>query len=241
MTNTATTPMTKAPTKTRAQPLHFMGDIHGQLDRLLLWNHKNEDQTLIQVGDLGLGFQSTERDIADIERVNKLCRKRNNTIYAIPGNHDKKQLFKDLFGTMTNVILPKEFSIHTINNKRVCFGGFGGISIDRRLRRKDVDWWSNEPIGTPPKHFKAKVDILVMHPGLKIHIEDKLYDISRWLENTPNLEEDLEQEQKNIAELQSRVTTPLIICGHYHKSKSVTDDKGTKHVFLDINQVIEVL
>jgi predicted phosphodiesterase len=114
-------------TKTR-----FVGDIHGHKYELsLVLDNLPEDVTsVIQVGDMGVGFGQGDYWLESLEYMLSAVNGR-----FIRGNHDHPAICK----TMTSWIPDGK-----VENDIMFIGG--AWSIDYQRRTKDYDWWEDEEL-----------------------------------------------------------------------------------------------
>ena len=105
--------------------MNFIGDVHGKFNKLnSILDHV--DGSVIQLGDLGIGFQ------ADRGFTNFVTDKQ---FYFIRGNHDNPHICND--------------HPNFIGNYGICEGVFcisGAHSIDKELRIPEMDWWEGEEL-----------------------------------------------------------------------------------------------
>jgi hypothetical protein len=78
-------------------PIICVGDVHGRFDDLITILRQRDIQhaQLVQVGDFGLGFQSIERDWADLARLDRVLQLRDCHLFVIRGNHDCPRFFTE--------------------------------------------------------------------------------------------------------------------------------------------------
>jgi predicted phosphodiesterase len=105
-------------------PIILLGDVHGKFDTLLKYKVK-EDQSYLQVGDLGVGFPRLP--------VPKLP----SNFFYIRGNHDNPEFCK------THINYLGDFGY---NLKLDLFWMGGAFSPDWELRTPGYDWWFSEEL-----------------------------------------------------------------------------------------------
>lgn len=182
----------------------IIGDAHGKFKALqqIVDKHSDED-LIIQVGDLGLGFSDAKSDPADF----------GNNFKFIRGNHDNPAVcrqHKNYLG---------DYGVFDYNNKKVFFMG-GAFSIDWHLRRDGLDWWYDEQLGMHELQdaidvFETvKPDIVITHDCPKIMYNELIYG--------PFANNDT----CNALQVMFNMHKPDIwIFGHHHKSISFNIDK----------------
>jgi len=153
--------------------MYIIGDTHGLRPVFsIIDKHKLQDQNLIHVGDLGLGFVSIEQDINNLKTIDEMLIETNNHLYVIRGNHDNPIFWNKSKGLnlpkLHNFHLVDDYTVIKIENKNILFVG-GAISIDRRPRMDDVpypSWWADEIF----KYDKIKLDKAIANLNVDIVI-----------------------------------------------------------------------
>ncbi len=208
----------------------FIGDIHGnrpgRLPEFLeeLKKKPYENDILIQVGDLGLGYHSLEWEIEMLSPYNEWLSSRNCTMYAIRGNHDDPSRFEnDPFG-FSNIKLMKDWSILEIQGYKVMLVG-GAISIDRIHSTEGKSWWSGEnfPREFPDPSYFDGVNVVCTHtcPSFTWPFEFAPI-VSKFFELDVTLKQDLIDERRRVDMLFNQVwdvnnKNPIIwMYGHMH-------------------------
>lgn len=231
----------------------FIGDIHGNFVKLQLLIDRFDftDQTLIQVGDFGLGFRSLAQDIYDMEMLNKRLKERNSKMYVIRGNHDNPEYWKSMIHTfqLSNFKLVPDYTFMNIENKGIIFIG-GGISIDRSKRDLDKSYWKNEAMIPNHEWFKTfnnnMIDIVVTHvPMMSVY---PIFDnglLNYYLKDDETLQEDIDTEQKLLSDYNELLlkknpnSLRNWISGHMHMTALQTT-RNIKHRILDIDEFFEI-
>lgn len=173
----------------------FLGDVHGDLARCVDVCKANQDATIIQVGDLGVGF--------DIPLDVFLGLPENFRFF--PGNHDCRDLCR---------LLP-----HCLSDYGEAYGKFffvsGAESIDKTNRIEGKSWWRNEELTYEQasdcldKWASSKLDILVSHDCPQSFVEGYKLIYDRCL-------------TRNLLQRMIEVREPrLVIYGHHHRSKFI--------------------
>lgn len=164
--------------------MFIIGDTHGltnTYDILSAFIKENVifNEVFIHVGDVGVGFFKWKQDRHELQKIDAVMRKTNCVLLMIRGNHDNPLYWSDAITTpenanvcqdlqsLTNVELISDYSIRTINNKRILFVG-GAISVDRNLRTEGRDYWHDEAIRMYPldvfeQDEYAGIDAIITH------------------------------------------------------------------------------
>lgn len=226
----------------------YVGDLHGNWRNLIARIAREDihDKNFMQVGDLGLGFQSIEKDLHNLEILNQVMEERNCMFYAIRGNHDNPDFFMDdlhyhlgytpasNLEQLYNIKLVSDGTILDVENKNIlCIGG--GISIDRSHRAKGIDYWEEEEVNSLAA-FKMlldnnapSVDVVVTHIAptftfpIKLnrlchhYIQEETFN-ANWKNH--DLKKELNTERKIMDDINDIVsdTAKDWYYGHYHQS-----------------------
>lgn len=176
----------------------FLGDVHANLNHCLKLSEANADATIIQVGDLGVGFIPLD-----------VFYRLPSNFKFFPGNHDCRKMCHQL--------------PHFIGDYGEYEGKFffvsGADSIDKDERIEGVSWWPDEELTYKQaedclaKWEKSKLDILVSHDLPQSFAEGYklIYDRT--------LTRDLLQRMIDVRK------PSLIITGHHHRSGYRIHDK----------------
>jgi predicted phosphodiesterase len=134
----------------------LVGDVHGMLDtfrrRMKEMKKKFPDETVIQVGDLGLGFPKSESPV-----LPKHCK-------FIRGNHDNPAVCR-IHPNYLGDFGATEIDGHSI------FYVSGAWSIDRKDRTEGVSWWPDEELTIAElntaldQYIATKPEIMITHDG----------------------------------------------------------------------------
>jgi Icc-related predicted phosphoesterase len=110
----------------------FIGDVHGNKYELglVLDNLPQDVTSVIQVGDMGVGFGQGDFWHESLEYALEQVNGR-----FIRGNHDNPAMCKTMKSWIQDGIIEDD----------VMFVG-GAWSIDRQWRTKDYDWWEDEEL-----------------------------------------------------------------------------------------------
>jgi calcineurin-like phosphoesterase family protein len=170
----------------------FLGDVHSNLIRCLNLTEAYPDTTVVQIGDLGVGF-------VPLDVFYRLPK----NFYFFPGNHDCRKL---------SYTLP-----HCLGAYGEVFGKFffvsGADSIDKERRIEGVSWWSDEELTYREaedclvKWEESTVDVLVTHDLPQSFAEGYKLIYDRTL-------------TRDLLQKMIEVRKPkLLIHGHHHRSK----------------------
>lgn len=242
--------------------MYFIGDVHGigPLVQIII-KRGLKDSNLIQVGDLGLGFQEITRDISNLKNLDEILLENNLQLFACRGNHDNPIFWDKSKGLnlpkLHNIHLVDDYSVLDIENKKIlCVGG--GISIDRQLRKDDrpyPSWWQDEEFQWHPGKFNRVVnnhstmDIVVTHSapsacyprGVDAPIVNDWHNVE--LQHGNNLKGELQMERKKIDMLKDAILQAYKptnwFYGHFHTSKTEIIDL-VKFQALNINEICEI-
>lgn len=185
----------------------ILGDVHGDLLRCDKLARSNKDRTVIQIGDLGVGF------------VNQtLIRKLPKNFRFFCGNHDDRTEARKLSYCLGD------------------FGEFGGLfflsgadSIDKSLRVEGVSWWPNEELtyqqGKEAVEMwtNSKAEVLLSH------------DLPQSLAEAYYLIYDRSLTRDVLQQMTEARKPKLHIYGHHHKSFSKIFN-GIQYVGLGIGE-----
>ena len=117
----------------------LMGDTHGYTHLPeLLTNY--EDCNIYHVGDFGLGFVDSKREVANLKVLETYLSLKGIKLYVIRGNHDNPLLWRQQLIDSPYIKFVPDYSV--IGDK--LFIG-GAISIDRMYRIiQKAGWWEDE-------------------------------------------------------------------------------------------------
>lgn len=228
--------------------LYFCGDIHGNLDYVKYFiragvgfSKKISNSCIVLLGDVGLGFSPKGEALA-IALLNKLCKKTNNYIIAIRGNHDDPQFFDSIhYNDRFKAV--EDYSIINFKGKNIlCIGG--GTSIDR-IYRKANNWgyWENEPIKENVDWDKIPpCQIIASHvaPMSAYPYGFNNSMVKQFCEDDATLMEELIHERDYLQTCYNKMSEKAIIedwyYGHYHNNMD-TFTNPTRFHLLGINSI----
>jgi predicted phosphodiesterase len=220
-----------------------LGDIHGQWEHTarLIEARDLRDETIVQVGDFGVGFDAPEREAVRLDTLDAVLAARGLTLYAIRGNHDDPAAFGDDRYDRPRLRLVRDYTTLDIDGRRVlCVGG--AASPDRVARRRQgLRWWPEEVFVPRPDLLDGPPDIVVTHsapdfcppvgPGRLIQA------LAR---HDPALVADLRRERADLTALHAaldRRRLQLWLYGHFHQSLRHEHD-GVRFIGLQENELL---
>lgn len=200
----------------------FIGDQHKDLLNLKhlikYTEYKYSPDLYIQLGDFGLLYDYREY----LDNCNELFKKINKQLIFIDGNHEDhsylQQLKDDFTYIRSNIQYAKRGAILTINNKNILFVG-GAFSIDRHLRKLNVDYYNEELLSEKEyKYIMNKIenkyfDIMVSHDTPSIFFQHNRSSVYKTKED----EKISMQHRKYLTNIFIKSKAKINIHGHYHK------------------------
>ena len=126
----------------------FIGDVHANFFRYG-WLLRNYDCS-VQLGDLGLGFPKTPINAVPEYTTHKFIR----------GNHDNPIVCQKHPNYLGDYGIVENISLFFIS---------GAVSVDRHLRKENVNWWADEQLNVPSLqkmvelYIEKKPRIVVSH------------------------------------------------------------------------------
>lgn len=172
-----------AATLQTARLIGVLGDVHGDLEHLLIVSEtmwKRGVSALLVLGDFGFIWPGKNWK-TNLDKISRRLGNRGQQLYFVDGNHENFRGLYD-FNVAADGLRPVRPNIthiprgyRTRLNSRDSFAALGGAnSIDRNHRRENHSWWPGESI--TDDDLKAlgteKTDLLVGHdaplfvPGL---------------------------------------------------------------------------
>jgi hypothetical protein len=234
----------------------LLGDIHGEFDEVITLadEHALKGETILQVGDFGLGFAPLRHELALLARLDHALAARAVTLYAIRGNHDRPDYFQEgsPFAALSHIHLVPDYTLLDLEGRKVlCVGG--AVSIDRTARTAGADFWPDEPF-VPHHAHRPTLDLtdlwmVVTHTAPR---EAPPFTLSplvyAWTGDDHSLLGDLVRERDHVSALFDaicREASPRHWCyGHFHEHATYTcatpqADSLTFHL-LDIGELLQL-
>lgn len=228
----------------------LVGDIHGNFGHLKNVIERTEEHIIIQVGDFGLGFNTTDRDLARLEDINDLLKAKSKFLYAIRGNHDNPRFWNgDYDDKFSNLILVPDYSVFHLDGRNIFFLG-GAISIDRRSREEHISYWKDEGVDYNEDTLKyvmrkyGEIDIIVTHTAPAFAPPSEFNDlVHHYCKYDSTLEAELLAERYLMTRMFDIMSKAYDIkeyfYGHFH-SDTHSEFYGTKFNLLGIGSVIKI-
>lgn len=141
--------------------LRLIGDVHGKFERYK--KIMALGVPTIQVGDMGVGFYSTKRDICEQKPSNPphyMMAPGNHRF--IRGNHDNPNECKKHSQWIA------DGTVEEHQGKKIMFIG-GAVSVDQHHRTAGYNWWADEELSIvelrdlQEKYFNYKPDVMITH------------------------------------------------------------------------------
>ncbi len=234
----------------------ILGDIHGDFQYLieLLGMFDFQNESIISVGDFGLGFDTLSSECMHLAMLNNSLRRRNIKLYVIRGNHDNPSYWRDSNDSkdpgFSNIILVRDYTVMIIEDKNVLFIG-GGISIDRSVRTEGRNYWKDEVIIRNDEFIKSlpenSIDVMITHTpiakmfwhicGTDLVNQYALRDRSLWADI--DKEQSILEEYNSILKETQKDSLKMWFSGHLHISSVVNTD-NIKYIVLNIAEFYEV-
>ena len=204
----------------------FVGDVHGYLDtfRRELKKYKKlyPNETVIQIGDMGLGFPKSQSSILP------------NYCNFVRGNHDAPNVCR----AHPNYL--GDFGSKEIDGHRTFFVS-GAYSIDRAYRTEGISWWPEEELSIMElntaleQYVEYKPEIMITHDGPS-HATTWLLNRYILANNVPYVEQSPipTRTGQALTAMFEQYQPKLWIFGHWHTSW-IKKINGT--VFVCLNEL----
>lgn len=208
----------------RFDKITLVGDTHSYVGNINAIGKAEENTDLIFLGDHGLGFGKNIGDaIVDaqihLDQMNYLAKRKNVNIYWLRGNHDAT--YDPIWNyELSNIFLIKDHAIGIFPNGKKALLVSGGISVDRYIRKENVDYWKDE--GTVPFNVSEKYDYFIAHdaPEEFNHSTSTLENAFKWyVDRDFTLIEDCLKQRNLISKLAKDSGAKQLFSGHFHNKK----------------------
>lgn len=199
--------------------LIILGDVHGNILRCQDVALKNPNASIIQLGDLGVGF--IPREI--IERL-------PDNFSFFPGNHDNRKLAI----TMRNCL---GHYGHFLNRRGCGIGDIffvsGADSKDKAVRTEGINWWPDEELTYSQGQnciddwAGSEAEVIISHDCPQVIAENYflIYDRSR---------------TRQILNTMIETRKPkLVVFGHHHRAFHVVHN-GIEYYGLKIDETLNL-
>jgi len=229
-----------------------VGDVHGKTNELafrIKERYKIHDSIIILCGDIGFGFNKPNYHKAEFDKINRICRKQNNLVFAVRGNHDDPDYFngKKTCGEWSNVkLIPDYTVIETKNHRSLCVGG--AVSVDRLIRIKAgrEGYWKDEiPIYNKKRLEEiGNIDFVFTHSAPHFCEPVLKTGIKEMLKEDRLLEVDTDDERQVFTKIFDYLTSNINIIkwwvyAHYHMSRT-QNCNGSKFRAIDELEFFEI-
>lgn len=227
-----------------------LGDIHCNLHCIHAFIRKYDikDTIFLQVGDFCIN-PSTK----NLLKLQKALKATGNCLYINRGNHDNyfnhypedstdegKHSFKLNLIDPNIIKFTKDYDIYNFNGYNFLFIG-GAISIDRKSRDLNQDYWSNEHV----KQYECLdnilkdkinlIDVIISHTSPSYYAP---YGFSgmcyKCFKDDPTLERELIREREYLSNVSDLLNPYLIVNGHFHN-----DNKEYREQTIKLNLGID--
>lgn len=222
----------------------LLGDVHGEFGKIR-WHLKNiSDAYIIQVGDFGVGFYKENYYKTELTSLNERLENANCHLYAIRGNHDNPDWFKETNNPfeLKNITLLQDYAELNLLGKSILLVG-GAVSIDRKFREEGKSYWHDETFKLKLEHefpYKDRqYDVVVTHtrPGVCGAFKG-FNNIKSWCDEDPDLKNDLIEESQLLDYLYEHTKPKHWVYGHFHESNIISHE-NTNFRCLDIDELYE--
>jgi len=204
----------------------ILGDVHGDIETCRKLAKENPKQTIVQLGDLGIGFKVPviigHKSRWEGKPVWQAALSLPANFRFFVGNHDNRDLASDMANCLGDF---GEF-------KKIFFVS-GADSMDKNQRVEGVSWWRNEELTTGQANkcldlwLQSKAKILVAHDCPQQAAEGTMLIYDRCI--TRDL----------LREMVNRRQPELVIFGHHHKSMRFKID-GVQYICLAVGEHIKI-
>lgn len=232
--------------------VYILGDLHGNFELLqqLIKEGNLENDTIIQVGDFGVGYASFLDDLAAMEQLNFLLVNTNSCLYVLRGNHDNPAYFRGAAPRaldQSNIWFVADYSVLEVHQQRFLLVG-GAISIDRKVQKEGEGYWQAEEFVYNEQIIRrmGNIDVVVTHSAPDFAPPFVFSDlVHKFAQNDSSLITNLHRERAELAAmyqcLKQNPTNRLIdwFYGHFHVSRKLRYE-NTRMVLVGMNEFLKL-
>lgn len=215
--------------------IYVTGDLHREIERLMLFCEKNKttkDDTLIILGDAGFNYYGGSADCA-LKRDAQML---PITLFCVKGNHENdagniagyvegsfcggKVLFESEYPSL---LFPPCGEVFLFNSKKAIVIG-GAYSVDKFIRiRYGYHWFEDEQ---PSLEIKSRVEQRLSAEGWKVdyvlsHTVPLRYEPREWFHGTIDQNRVDKTTEQWLDGILDRLEFKRWYCGHFHGEKTV--------------------
>jgi hypothetical protein len=233
---------------------YLLGDVHGDWGVILRHLQKVNDfdfrersqVAYIQVGDFGIGYNTTEIELKKLLILNSELESRESDLYIIRGNHDDPDWFEPHLKTefkeqLSNIFFVPDYTVLNIDFENILFIG-GAVSIDRNYNKiKGGKYWPDEVVKFDFDFAKNIKDIerIICHTAPDF-VDPLTFGtiVYKYAMSDDLLLSDLRTERENMSKLINEIMVNNKIknftYGHFHRNyRSFYND--CEFLCLDVN------
>lgn len=177
----------------------FIGDVHGNLLRYG-WIIRKYDCS-IQLGDMGLGFARNPLNSLPESDVHKFIR----------GNHDNPEVCSKHKNYLGDYGYIENISLFFVS---------GALSVDRKMRKENVNWWKNEEL--PVEALIQMADVFAEKKP-RIVVSHDCPEVVAWLMQTDQQKLNDPSNTRDYLQAAFEAHQPEFwLYGHWHKTSKKT-------------------
>ncbi len=229
----------------------FVGDVHGKWGPLesKLRRLGVRGETIIQVGDFGVGFGGPAGRLEErtaLAWLDTFLAGAENTLLAIRGNHDDPAYFRsgnEHTGDYSRIRLVPDYTVEMVDGRKMLFVG-GALSIDRRERRVGCSYWTDEGFRLDAQALTA-ADLTGLWAVVTHSAPPFVHPVASsggsplvrsFAQRDPTLLKEVNDERDDLRRLYDLVVArsrpAAWLYGHFH-GHATDDIDGTRFVLLD--------
>jgi len=223
----------------------MLGDTHSIASALtvLASDYTTAGTDVFHVGDVGIGFRHEDKEVRELNILNKVCVAKDIRLFAIRGNHDdpakwtREGKMKGHDDRKNIILVPDYTAIEFPCGKRALAVG-GGISVDRYSRVPELSYWYDEIteryVGDLPEFdfvFAHDAPSDFNSPTISLH-----KNFPTAVKNDPSLIEDAKSQRDVMDYIKRETKCRVWVGGHYHNSED-TKVRGFRYRCLDVREL----